>query len=67
MSDIPQARPRAATLPARFSAGMRVYNPHFGEGVVIASRRYSDTEEVDVVFDQAGRKRIDGNFLEMVG
>ncbi|GAB4574169.1 MAG: UvrD-helicase domain-containing protein [Anaerolineae bacterium] len=58
-------RARRAAPPApRFRAGMRVLNPHFGEGIVIASKRYADAEEVDVQFDRAGRKRIDGNFLE---
>jgi DNA helicase-2/ATP-dependent DNA helicase PcrA len=65
MNDIPQARGRGSAPPqARFVAGMRVHNPHFGEGIVVASKRYSDAEEVDVVFDNAGRKRIDGDFLE---
>jgi len=44
-----------------------VINPHFGEGVVITSRRYHDAEEVDVQFDRAGRKRIDGDYLEPLG
>lgn len=55
---------RGGVPPARFRAGMRVMNPHFGEGVVIASKRYSDAEEVDVQFEQAGRKRVDANFIE---
>ena len=59
------AKPRRAGLPpARYRSGMRVMNPHFGEGVVIASKVHSDSEEVEVQFERAGRKRIDGNFLE---
>jgi DNA helicase-2/ATP-dependent DNA helicase PcrA len=64
-ADLPTSR--SAPPAARFAAGMRVRNPHFGEGIVIASKRYSDAEEVDVQFDNAGRKRIDGDFLEPMG
>ena len=41
-------------------------NPVFGEGVVIASKRYTDSEEVEVQFTKSGRKRIDGDFLQAV-
>ncbi|NPV66720.1 MAG: UvrD-helicase domain-containing protein [Anaerolineae bacterium] len=68
MDDLPRPHAaRNAPPPPRFQPGMRVINPHFGEGVVIAARRYHDAEEVDVQFDRAGRKRIDGNFLEPLG
>ncbi len=57
----PGSDPGAA--PARFRPGQRVVHPAFGEGVVIESTRYRDTEEVDVEFVESGRKRIDGGFL----
>ncbi len=55
---------RSETPAPRFQPGMRVVNTHFGEGVVISSRRYSDTEEVEVQFTTSGRKRIDGAYLQ---
>ncbi len=65
LDDLPRARSTRSNPPQpRFQPGMRVVNPHFGEGVVIAARRYHDAEEVDVQFDRAGRKRIDANYLE---
>ncbi len=59
---------RGGAVPAqRFRPGMGVIHPVFGEGVVISSRVYSDSEEVEVQFTTSGRKRIDGNFLEPSG
>ena len=57
------APPRPAAQAARFRAGQRVSHPLFGEGVVIASSRYGDTEEVEVQFLHSGKKRIDASFL----
>ncbi len=59
---------RGGAVPAqRFRPGMGVIHPNFGEGIVIASRVYSDSEEVEVQFTASGRKRIDANFLEPSG
>jgi DNA helicase-2/ATP-dependent DNA helicase PcrA len=53
---------RPTDTPARFRAGQRVNHPVFGEGIVIAAKRFGGQEEVEVQFG-AGRKRIDGDFL----
>ena len=58
---------RSTPRPARFQAGMRVIHARFGEGIVISARSFSDSEEVEVQFVTAGRKRIDGNFLDPLG
>ena len=65
-ADIPRAAP-VSPPPARFRAGQRVQHPVFGEGVVIASTRYRDSEEVEVHFVESGKKRIDGSFLAPLG
>ncbi len=60
-----QAHPEAP--PPRFRTGQSVVHPVFGEGVVLESKRYGSTEEVDVEFSESGRKRIDGGFLAPLG
>ncbi|MCX6026346.1 MAG: ATP-binding domain-containing protein, partial [Chloroflexi bacterium] len=45
---------------ARYAAGMRVAHALFGEGMVLESRVRGEDEEVIVMFEQAGLKRLDG-------
>jgi DNA helicase-2/ATP-dependent DNA helicase PcrA len=54
----PSLRPVAKRPVAQFRAGQRVRHPQFGEGIVIESRLQSDDEEVSVVFEEAGIKRL---------
>lgn len=49
----------------RFKQGVMVYHPSFGRGVVISSKVRSDIEEVQVKFESAGLKRLDGEFLKL--
>jgi DNA helicase-2/ATP-dependent DNA helicase PcrA len=54
----PSLRPVEKRPVAQFRAGQRVRHPQFGEGIVIESRLQSDDEEVSVVFEEAGIKRL---------
>jgi DNA helicase-2/ATP-dependent DNA helicase PcrA len=47
----------------RFSSGDHVSHQKFGGGVVVESRVKGGDEEVTVVFDEAGIRRIIGSFL----
>lgn len=49
----------------QFRAGQRVMHPRFGEGIVIESRPSGSDEEVSVVFDEAGLKRLMASFANM--
>ncbi|MBZ0307004.1 MAG: ATP-binding domain-containing protein, partial [Anaerolineae bacterium] len=49
----------------RFYQGAVVSHPTFGRGIVISSKVRSDIEEVQVKFDTAGLKRLDGEFLKL--
>jgi DNA helicase-2/ATP-dependent DNA helicase PcrA len=56
-----QRRTAEAPAPAaRYTAGMRVSHSLFGEGMILESRVRGEDEEVTVMFDQAGLKRLDG-------
>jgi DNA helicase-2/ATP-dependent DNA helicase PcrA len=52
--------PRAAEQEriAQYRAGQRVRHPTFGEGIVIESKLQRDDEEVAVVFEELGIKRL---------
>ncbi len=58
----PARRSTAETPPpaARYAAGMRVTHTLFGEGMVLESRLRGEDEEVIVMFEQSGLKRLDG-------
>jgi ATP-dependent DNA helicase UvrD/PcrA len=58
----PARRSPAETSPpaARYEAGMRVTHALFGEGMVLESRLRGEDEEVIVMFEQSGLKRLDG-------
>ena len=45
--------------------GMRVLHPKFGEGIVVASRMSGDDQEVSVMFDEAGLKRLMVSFANL--
>jgi DNA helicase II / ATP-dependent DNA helicase PcrA len=64
------SRPPRVTEPARpagqhFRTGQRVYHARFGEGLVIESRAIGNDEEVSVVFEEAGLKRLMASFANM--
>jgi len=64
------SKPARITEPARpqeqqFRAGQRVSHPRFGEGIVIESRAINNDEEVSVVFEEAGLKRLMASFANM--
>jgi DNA helicase II / ATP-dependent DNA helicase PcrA len=46
-------------ISARYSDGMRVHHPRFGDGLVIESRIRGGEEELTIAFDDAGVKRLD--------
>jgi len=54
----------AAVSAPRFAAGDRVIHRTFGEGVVLASVPDGDDEQVTVVFEKVGVKRVMGSYLE---
>jgi DNA helicase-2/ATP-dependent DNA helicase PcrA len=49
----------------RFKAGQRVLHPRFGEGIVVESRASGNDEEVSVVFDDGGLKRLLASFANL--
>jgi DNA helicase II / ATP-dependent DNA helicase PcrA len=46
-------------VAAKYRSGMRVRHPRFGDGLVIESRIRGEEEELTVVFDDLGMKRLD--------
>jgi len=51
--------PRPATpVQAKFSPGMRVQHPLWGEGMILDSRVQDEEEIVDIVFESVGMKRL---------
>lgn len=50
---------------AQFRAGQRVRHPKFGDGIVIESRLHRDDEEVSVVFEEVGIKRLLVSFARL--
>jgi DNA helicase II / ATP-dependent DNA helicase PcrA len=44
--------------PLQFRSGQRVSHDKFGEGIVIATRRAGDDEEISVRFEKAGMKTL---------
>jgi DNA helicase-2/ATP-dependent DNA helicase PcrA len=61
----PSLRPAEEARVAQFRAGQRVRHPKFGEGIVIESRLRRDDEEVSVVFEEAGIKRLLASFANL--
>ncbi len=55
----------AARAVTQFRAGQRVKHARFGEGIVIESRLSGADEEVSVVFDTAGLKRLLASFANL--
>jgi DNA helicase-2/ATP-dependent DNA helicase PcrA len=50
----------------QFRAGMRVRHPSFGEGIVLNSRANGTDEEVSVVFEDVGIKRLMVSFARLI-
>ena len=57
-SPVLSARPAAEPAPAKHKSGQRVRHASFGEGIVIESKLSGGEEEVIVVFDEVGLKRL---------
>ncbi len=55
----------ASPAGQQFKSGQRVFHARFGEGIVIESRRSGNDEEVSVVFEEAGLKRLMASFANM--
>jgi DNA helicase-2/ATP-dependent DNA helicase PcrA len=74
ISNNPYARPAATTWNTpeeeskqpRFKAGDTVRHSIYGKGIVIKSMMTSGLEEVEIEFEEAGTKRMDGDFLTKV-
>jgi DNA helicase-2/ATP-dependent DNA helicase PcrA len=49
---------REEDLEPNFRVGMRVHHPTFGEGIVMESRLDHEEEEVTIVFESVGIKRL---------
>lgn len=56
---------RPSLRAAQFQVGQRVQHPKFGEGIVIQSKLHRDDEEVSVVFEGAGIKRLLASFARL--
>jgi hypothetical protein len=66
-SEIP-AYQRNTTAPGRalqFQPGERVRHPNFGEGEVVSSRPIEGDEEVIVIFDEQGQKKLLATFAQL--
>lgn len=63
-------KPPRASKPERtslqFKVGQRVFHDRFGEGIVIDSKAVGDDEEVSIVFDDGGPKRLLVSFANLV-
>ncbi len=55
----------APVTAAGYSAGDRVSHPRFGEGIVLGSKILGDDEEVTVVFEDVGVKRLLTGFVDL--
>ncbi len=49
----------------QFRAGQRVRHPQFGEGIVVESKLQRDDEQVTVVFEELGIKRLLASFAKL--
>jgi DNA helicase-2/ATP-dependent DNA helicase PcrA len=62
----PKISPEKVARPVgQFKAGQKVFHAKFGSGLVIDSRISGDDEEVSVVFDNAGVKRLMAGFAKL--
>ena len=61
----PALRPIESRPVAQYRAGQRVRHPQFGEGIVIESKLHRDDEEVSIVFEEAGIKRLLVSFASL--
>lgn len=68
------ARPPRASYTAQMAmemdiepirTGVRVSHPKFGEGIVVSSRMAGDDQEVGVMFEEAGLKRLMVSFANL--
>jgi hypothetical protein len=55
---------KVKTPESTFKAGQQVTHVKFGEGIVVKSIVSQDVEEVEVLFQKHGPKRIDASFLQ---
>ena len=61
----PARRPAEETPITQFRVGQRVRHQTFGEGIVIESKLLRDDEEVSVVFEGTGIKRLLASFARL--
>ena len=61
----PTLRPTEKVQTLQFRAGQRVRHPKFGEGIVIESKLQRDDEQVTVVFEDSGIKRLLASFAQL--
>jgi len=52
-------------VTGQYKAGQKVTHPKFGAGLVIESRVMGDDEEISVVFEQGGVKRLMASFAKL--
>ncbi len=65
-SGVRQGMPSRPATALTYTAGMRVFHPKFGEGVVLSSRKSGDDEEVEIQFGTAGRRVVSASFANLV-
>jgi DNA helicase-2/ATP-dependent DNA helicase PcrA len=61
----PSLRPTVEKKSQQFQAGQRVRHAKFGEGIVIESKLRQDDEELTIVFEESGIKRLSLNFASL--
>jgi DNA helicase-2/ATP-dependent DNA helicase PcrA len=57
--------PKPARPVGQFKSGQKVFHAKFGSGLVIESRLSGEDEEVSVVFDKSGLKRLLASFANL--
>jgi DNA helicase-2/ATP-dependent DNA helicase PcrA len=61
----PAVAGRATPVQAQYQTGDRVRHPHFGDGMVVRSDIIGTDEEVTVVFEKAGMKKLSASFAPL--
>jgi hypothetical protein len=59
----PKQKRDAPKVEGRFKSGQQVIHRAFGDGIVVSSHVRHDVEEVEVIFQGYGTKKIDASFL----
>lgn len=56
---------RSGTDETRFKPGQHVFHDRFGKGVVLSSKHVGEDEEVSVIFELAGPKKLMASFARL--